>query len=307
LLDISIVVVNWNTKDLLQRALSCIYSTVEDLSHEVIVVDNNSDDGSQEMLQTKFPQVRLIQNRENVGFARANNQGLAIAEGRYLLLLNSDAFLQPGALKTMVRVMDAFPDTGAAGCRLYYEDGSLQPSAYSFSTLSTELWQALWLDRLFPSSRLFGKYRMSYWHFDDQRVVDWVMGACILLRADAIRQVGGLDERFFMYSEEMDLCYRLKQAGWKVRFIPNASAIHVWGGSSYQLPEQTFLRLYNSRALFFRKHYGPVNAWLYKLLLAFSSLVRVAVGLTAAVVKPKKDISLSLHNYWRLMLLVWGF
>jgi GT2 family glycosyltransferase len=223
------------------------------------------------------------------------------------LLLNSDAFLKQGALKTLVRTMDAYPDTGAAGPRLFYENGNLQPSAYSFSTLSTELWQAFWLDRIFPCSRVFGKYRMSYWNFDDLREVDWVMGACMILRGEAVRQVGGLDEEFFLYSEEMDLCYRLKQAGWKVRFIPDAAAVHVWGGSSRHLPEQTFLRLYNSRALFFRKHYGALNAWLYKLLLGFSSLVRVAGGFTATVVKPEKERTLSLRNYWRLMLLVWGF
>ncbi len=307
MVDISIIIVNWNTRDLLKQSLSCVNAAIGDLTHEMIVVDNDSSDGSLEMLREDFPQVRAIQNRENVGFAAANNQGIAIAQGRYILLLNSDAFLNPGALVKMVQAMDEYPDTGASGCRLVNADGSLQPSAYAFSTLATELWQALWLDRLFPHSRVFGSYRMSYWSFDDLRQVDWVMGACILLQAEAVRQIGGMDERFFMYSEEMDLCYRLKRAGWKVRYIPDASATHIWGASSQKLPEKTFLRLYNSRTLYFRKHYGRFYAWLYKLLLAFSSLVRVTTGFMTSVIQPRKDTRLSVRNYWLLLLSFWGF
>ncbi len=307
-MDISIIIVNWNTKDLLERCLNCVTATAGAVSYELIVVDNASIDGSTDMLRAQYPQVRLVENSQNIGFARANNQGLAIARGRYYLLLNSDAFVNPGAIPAMVKFMDRQADAGACGCRLYYEDGGLQRSAYSFTTLWTELWQTLWLDRLFPRSKIFGKYHLTYWNMDDTRQVDSIMGAVMLLRAEAICQVGTLDDRYFMYSEEMDLCYRLKKAGWKVYYFPEASAIHIWGGSSQKVQtETTFLRLYHSRVRYFRKHYSRLTTWLYKLLLAFGSLVRTAGGSLAYLFTRRQETRLSTRNYWMLVKSVWTY
>jgi GT2 family glycosyltransferase len=204
-------------------------------------------------------------------------------------------------------MMDTYPQTGAAGSRLLNEDGSLQRSAFQFSTLWTELWQAFFLDRLFPKSRVFGAYRMTYWAMDDLREVDSVMGACMILRAEAVNQVGGLDEHYFMYSEEMDLCYRMKQAGWKILYIPQAVVTHLWGGSSRVAPLLTFLRLYRSRILFFRKHYGTLTANLYKLLLAVGSLARVIAGGTAGLVTRGERVRLDTRNYSALLKEVWKY
>lgn len=303
--DVSVIVVNWNTRSLLERCLAAVQANAGPLSVELIVVDNASSDDSVAMVLARFPEARLIANAENVGFARANNQGLAAAAGRYCLLLNSDAFLDAGALERLVQYLDAHPRAGAAGPRLRYEDGSLQRSCFAFPTLWTELWQALWLDRLFPRSRVFGRYWMTYWDVDDTREVDSLMGAVLILRREAIDQIGGLDETFFMYSEEVDLCYRLRQAGWQNHFVHTATAMHLWGGSARQVPAQTFLRLYRSRLQFFQKHYGAVTTAGLRLILFGSSLVRV-LGATLGLVFNRRPERLhSLSNYRALAWQVW--
>jgi GT2 family glycosyltransferase len=183
MLDLSIIVVNWNTSDLLAKCLRCVQSTVKQTTYEIWVVDNASSDGSVDMLRRDFPDVKLVANTQNVGFARANNQAMRLAAGCYLLLLNSDAFVKDNTIDTMVRFMDARPDAGLAGCKLLYEDGRLQPSCSTFPTLATELTIAFGLDKLFPKSRVFGKYMMTDWDYHDSREVDVIMGAFFVARA----------------------------------------------------------------------------------------------------------------------------
>ncbi len=276
--DVSIIIVNWNTRQLLADCINDIKSYTHDLTYEIIVVDNASSDGSQEMVRTTFPDVHLIANTENVGFARANNQAIRGSRGRYVLLLNSDAFVRDQTIAQTVAFMDAHPDAGMVGCKLRYADGRLQPSCTTFPTLFTELLIATQLERLFPKSRLFGTYRMTYWNFNDIREVDVIMGAYMLVRATAIEQLGMLDESYFMYSEEVDWCYRFKQNGWKVYFYPYVEAIHLWGGSSKPVRVEMLIQLYLSRVAFFRRYYGTTSANLLKLIVGFSCLLRIGPG-----------------------------
>ncbi len=305
--DVSIVIINWNTSLLLSRALECIYNTVQRTAYEVLVVDNASADGSVDLIESQFPQVRLIENQENVGFARGNNQAAKLAQGRYFLLLNPDAFVHEGAVDRLVDFMDTHPEAGAAGCKLFYEDGVLQRSCTAFPTLSTELWTALWLDRLFPRHPVFGRYLLGYWDMNDVREVDSLLGACLILRQVAVKETGLFDERFFMYSEEVDLCWRLKRAGWKIYFVPTAKATHVWGGSARIIQAETFLRLYKGRVLFFRKHYGRFVTLLYKLVLLLSSVLRIILGLVLVVIHRDEDVIRRFTNYWRLFWHLWAF
>jgi GT2 family glycosyltransferase len=275
MLDVSIIVVNWNGRDLLARCLHCVESTVKQAAYEVIVVDNASTDGSQDMVKRDFPQAKLIENTGNVGFARANNQGMEMSQGRYVLLLNSDAFVKEGAIDTMVAFMDAHPEAGMAGCKLLYEDGTVQPSVSRFPTLETEFYTAVGLEKLFPNSPIFGKYLMRYWDHNDVRQVDVIMGAFMLARREAVDQVGMMDDGYFMYSEEVDWCYRFRQAGWAIYSTPAAEAIHLWGGTSKQVKVEMLMHLYRSRVRYFRKHHGQLLAALLKALLAINWLIRL--------------------------------
>jgi GT2 family glycosyltransferase len=258
MLDVSIIIVNWNGRELLRRCLSALRQSVTALTFEIFVVDNGSTDGSQDMLRQEFPEVKLMANSKNLGFAKANNQAMRCSQGRYILLLNSE--------------------TGMAGCRLLNEDGSLQPSCTTFPTLFTELCIATGLDRLFPKSPLFGKYQMTYWDFNDVREVDSVRGAFMLVRAAAVKEVGLMDESYFMYSEEVDWCYQFKKKGWKIYYYPYAETVHIWGGSVEQVRLKMLIQLYRSQIDFFRKNYGRLSAFLLKLIIGVNCLVRVGPG-----------------------------
>jgi hypothetical protein len=300
-MDLSIVIVNWNTSGMLMRCLRAIYETVCNLEVEVIVVDNASSDDSVQACRTNFPAAKVIVNSENAGFSKANNQGIAVAAGRYILLLNSDAFVHPGSVETVVRFMDAHPDVGAAGCKLLYENGELQRSCTSFPTLSTELWQCLYLDRLFPRSKLFGRYWMSYWDMSDSRPVDAIMGAFMMLRRKALDEVGLLDEDFFFYSEEVDLCYRLWRAGWPVHYVADGTVTHVWGGSDQSALGRRLIQLYASRLHFFRKHYGEAQVVMLKLIVFFASFLRSVSGCVISLAHRSRRHNKLSRGYWQLI------
>ena len=298
--SVSVIIVNWNTRSLLGKCLDALLLASSGLNVEIYVVDNASSDRSVDFVKENYPQVQLIENQENVGFARANNQALYQSTGDYILLLNSDAFLFPDTLDGMLQTMINNPDTGIVGCQLLNEDHSLQRSCYSFPTLATELWQTIWLDRAFPKSKIFGKYLMTYWPMDDSREVDVVMGACMLVRRSALGDAELFDEAFFMYSEEADLCYRMKKSGWKVRYAHEYQAVHVWGGSSKNVKVETLVRLYRSRVIFFRKHYGKVPALLYKGLIYLNSFSRSFSGRLAGIVSRNKDLLDKADGYWHV-------
>lgn len=278
MMDLSIVIVNWNTRELLSRCLRSVYDTTRHLGFEVIVVDNASTDGSRDMVRREYPGAILIASAENEGFAKANNRAIRRSQGRYILLLNSDAFVCENTIEHMVTFMEGRPEAGMAGCKLLYEDGRLQPSCYAFPTLFTEFYIAVGLDKLFPRSRLFGKYCMTYWDFDDVREVDVILGAFMLVRATAVADVGLMDERYFMFSEEVDWCYRFKEKGWKIYFYPHVEAVHLWGGSTRQVQAEMLMQLYGNRIEFFRKHYGKLSARLLKLVIGFNCLLRIGPG-----------------------------
>jgi len=275
--DLSIAIVSWNTRDLLDQCLESVYASSAGLGFETIVVDNASDDGSADMVASRYPDVELIQNRMNLGFAAACNLAFKHSTGRYFLLLNSDTIVLGGALKAMIEFMDSHPDAGAAGCRLLNRDGSLQRSCSRFPDLITELFDALYLSKLFPKSRLFGCYSMSYWGFDEVREVDFAGGSCLIVRREAVEEVGLLDEGFFMYTEEADWCYRMWEQGWKVYYFPDAQVIHLGGESVRRYGSDILLQLYASRNRFIRKHRGSMAAAAHRTIVGLGALCRLSV------------------------------
>jgi len=300
---LSIIIVNWNTHDLLARCLESVRDNIQTFERsniETFVVDNASTDGSAAMVRECFPWVQLIENRGNVGFARANNQAIHQSRGRYVLLLNPDTEVVPGALQTLVRFMDEHPDAGAAGARLLNPDGSLQPSCHPFPTLFREFWRLFHLDALHPLAR----YPMETWATDIARPVAVVQGAAMIIRREVLAQVGLLDEQYYIYSEEVDLCHRIRHApipstktnsssnnshqntSWRIYWVPQARVIHYGGQSTQQMPGPMFLRLYQGKILYFRKRHGPLAARLYKGILLLASLARLLLTPLAWLERP---------------------
>lgn len=228
----SVVIVNWNTRELLRNCLCSLMGDLRAARCEIIVVDNGSSDGSAAMVAEEFETVRLIQNADNRGFTAATNQGFAVATGEFVLLLNSDTEVAEAALRDSLAFMEASPGVGILGCRVDYPSGAPQSSCFRFPSLRAALLQALYLEQLFKHSKLFNWDRYGYDPFTETREVDCVMGSFMLVRVAAVVEEPLLDEGYFMYAEEADLCYRLKSAGWKVAFYPDARVAHHHMASS---------------------------------------------------------------------------
>lgn len=269
-IDISVIIVSFNTRDLLRDCLRALFQQRGGLRLQTIVVDNASADDSADMVAREFPEVTLIRAEVNLGFGAANNRGIALATGRYIVLLNSDAFLGERALERSVARMDAEPDVGLAGGRLVGRDGEWQPSARMFPSPLNELLTISGLSARWPRSRWFGRVDRTWADPMAPADVDWVPGAYSIIRKAVLDRIGLFDERFFLYFEEVDLCRRIKAAGQRVCYWPEIEVVHIGGESSRTITRLSFsgvgsqLTLWRmrSQALYYRKHQGLVIAWL---------------------------------------------
>ncbi len=270
-LRLSIVIVNWNTREMLMGALKSIYNAPPPFPFEAIVVDNASSDGSAEAVPAEFPQARLIANQENAGYARGNNQGIEASNGQCILLLNPDVIIPPGGLERAAGILEARPDTAALGVRLVNPDGTPQRSVRGFPTPLSVLWEATGLSRLWPNSRLFGAYRMTWFTYDREAEVDQPMGTFLLISRRALDDVGLLDERFPIFFNEVDWCYRARQRGWKILFTPEVEVVHYGGGSTKQVRGKMAWESRRGLLDFYGKHYhSPLFAPIYWLASAAS-------------------------------------
>jgi N-acetylglucosaminyl-diphospho-decaprenol L-rhamnosyltransferase len=292
LTNLSIVIVSWNVKALLERCLSSLAecSKRNGLWCEIIVVDNASTDGSPEMVQQRFPEVKLIASESNVGFAGANNVGVGHSSGRYILLLNPDTEVIGDALTTMTTYMDSHPDVGALGPKLLFPDGRVQPSRRRFPTLGTAFLESTVLQQWFPRNRVLSDYYILDRSDDEEQDVDWVVGACLLMRRQAWEQVGPLDERLFMYSEELDWCRRLKAAGWRVMYIPSATVVHYEGKSSSQVVPARHTYFQSSKVFYFRKHHGVLAGEALRLFLLATYVYQLCLEATKWLLGHKRPL-----------------
>jgi N-acetylglucosaminyl-diphospho-decaprenol L-rhamnosyltransferase len=304
MLDLGIVVTSYNTRDLLRTCLRSVYASARhraggEFTFEVCVVDDASSDGSAEMVAAEFPQAHLIANTENVGYPTANNQGLralgfADSPGesshrpRFALLLNSDTELPPDALAQMLDFMAERPDAGAAGPKIVLHDGSLDLACRrSFPTPEVSFYHMAGLSRLFPHSPRFGRYNLTYLDPDLVTEVDSVVGAFMLVRAATIAQVGLMDEQFFMYGEDLDWAYRIKEAGWKIYYNPAVTVLHVKKASTRQNPRAQ-VEFYRAMDIFYRKHYAAQTPrWLHALIVSAISLRQTLEQLRLALASTK--------------------
>lgn len=274
MLDLGIVIVSYNTRDLLRACLRSVYASQGDFTFAVCVVDNASSDGSAEMVATEFPQAMLIANEENLGYPAANNQGLrafgfsesppspdGTATPRFALLLNSDTEVPSDGLEMMLDFLSARSEAGAAGPKLIRPDGSLDLACRrSFPTPEISFYRMVGLSRLFPNSPRFGRYNLTYRDPDEVTEVDSVVGAFMLVRGEAIRETGLMDESFFMYGEDLDWAYRMKAAGWKIAYNPAVTVFHVKKASTRQNPRAQ-VEFYRAMEIFYRKHFADQTPW----------------------------------------------
>lgn len=318
-MKLSIIIVSWNVREDLLRCLRSIEENPLSGEFEVIVVDNASTDGTVEAIKKDFPKVTTIRNNRNRGFAAANNQGVEKSHGRYLLFLNPDTIVHPNALDTLVNFMDDNKDVAACGPRLLNEHGATQPSARNFPTFRA----ALYRHTVFRFLRIFRneykKWLMKDFDHKTQKEVDQLMGAALMVKRLVIDQVGDMDETFFMYYEEVDLCYRIKQAGWRIVFIPEATVTHLAGQSAAQIPVRKRIMMLESLLKFFRKHRGKLPTAVFNCLFKPAVILRdlcdiltngLVYFLWAATMNEKKrrksaakvKNSLLLGKYWGKLL-----
>jgi GT2 family glycosyltransferase len=285
-MDLTVVIVNYNVQYFLDQCLKSVFRSGNTLEMEVIVVDNNSVDGSQEMIREKYPRVILIANQENSGFSKANNQAIRIAKGRYVLLLNPDTVVEDDTLTKVVRFMDKHPDAGGLGVKMLDGQGQFLPeSKRGLPTPDVAFFKIFGLAKLFPKSRTFGKYHLGYLDPEQTHEVEVLSGAFMLLRKEALEKTGYLDEDFFMYGEDIDLSYRITQAGYKNYYFPETRIIHYKGESTKKSSVNYVLVFYNAMIIFARKHFSKQNAWLFSLLINLAVYFRAGLAIFSRFLK----------------------
>jgi GT2 family glycosyltransferase len=294
--DLSVTIVSWNTKDFLVRCLESVRQTVKGMEAEVFVVDNGSTDGSGVAVRERFPEVGLIENPMNLGFARANNQAMSRAAAKYLLLLNPDTRVKEEAIKRLISFMEAHSEVGIAGGQLLNSDGSKQNSIANFPSLATELLNKNLLRWLFPN-RFPGKER----NYSEPIEVDSVIGAGMMVRRETTEQVGLLDEEYFLFLEETDWCYRMKMGGWKIYYVPQAEIYHFQGRSAEREKKRARVEYYRSRYLFFKKNRGSLQ-W---SILLMGLIIRLWVELISMSVACL--FTLCLIKKWTTRLSIYGY
>lgn len=297
-MDLSILIVNWNTRDYTAECLRSLVATADRVEldpsgrssviygryrAEVFVVDNASQDDSVALIREQFPWVQLIENRQNIGFAPANNQAYQHCTGRYALLLNSDTQVHPNAMAALLDFMEANVRCGAGGARLLNADGTLQPSGQPMLTPGREFWRLIFLDQIWHKAT----YDMIRWDANTPHRMEVIKGACLIVRRAALEKIGPLlDEQYFMYTEEVDLCYRLLHNGWELNWIPQAIITHYGGASSKQAYNAMYVQLYRSKVQFYRKFGGETRVRLFKTLLRIAYWPRWMAATVGARFKP---------------------
>lgn len=271
-MNLSIIIVTWNAQDYLQKSLNSIYENTTGITFEVIVVDNASSDGSVEMIKSKFPFVNLIENKRNLGFGSANNQGIRISKGKYILILNPDTCTLPGTLEKMVRFMDENKNVGILGCKILESDDSISTSVRRFPTLYTEIIRLLMSKR-----KSLTEFMPTSFDYNKTSKVDSLSGCCLLIRKEVLERSGLFDEDFFLYAEDIDLCYRIKQAGYQIYYFPDASIIHYEGRSAAKAKFKLSVEAYRTMHQFFKKHYSPIIYFLFSFFAIIISFIKIVI------------------------------
>lgn len=288
MIDISVIIVNWNTKALLLDCVESLYQTTRKSSLEIIVVDNASADGSVVALRERFPKVQIIVNEDNLGFAKANNIGIKKAKGLYVCLVNSDVKALDGVLDKMRTYMESHPEIGALAPKTFFGDMQIQKNCREFPTLRNVFCEAFFLNKLFPKIAFFRGRDMVRCDYDAVMEIEALSGCFLMVRQEVIEQVGGLDERFFFYSEDVDWCKRIHDAGWKLVHYPEAEAIHFGYGSSSSAPIRFQIEMLKANWQYWRKHKNILECLVFRLIELIGTLGRAVAWFAISLVESKR-------------------
>lgn len=287
-MDLSIIIVNYNTKDLLYQTIKSVIDNTKDITYEIFVTDNASVDGSVQMIKETFKDVNLIESKENLGFPKGNNVAIKEAKGRYILLLNSDTKIVKACLQNSIKYMDEHKEIGALGCKVSLPSGKLDHACKrGFPTPEASLYYLLKLNKIFKNVNKFGKYTMSYVKDDEVSEVDAIMGAFMLIPKEVIDKVGVLDETFFMYGEDIDWCFRIKEAGYKILYYPVEEIIHFKGSSSKKKRAMTTYEFHRAMIIFYNKHYRKKYNFIVTLIVYLGVVLRMALVMFLNLFKSK--------------------
>jgi GT2 family glycosyltransferase len=306
--QLSIVIVTWNNVRIIRECLRSLEMLHTHSSAEIIVVDNASSDGTPDLVEREFASVRLIRNERNMGFAGGNNIGIRLSSGEYVCLVNSDVVVSEGCIENLAQYMGDHPDIGLLGPKMILSNGSVGQSCMRFPTVSNWLWRALALDAMFRKSQTFGAYLMTYFRYDRVADVEVLTGWFWMVRRKAMEQVGLLDERFFMYGEDIDWCKRFHEAGWRIVFYPEAVALHYCGASSSKMPTRFYIEMTRANLEYCRRHHsrlGVVGFWLASWI---HEMVRIAgYGASYIFRRPgRSDAALKVKRSWGCLLWLMG-
>ncbi|MBD3287314.1 glycosyltransferase [candidate division KSB1 bacterium] len=295
MIELSIIIVNFNVKELLEQTLLSVKRATHQISKEIFVVDNASTDGSVGMIRQKFPEVKLIANKENIGFGKANNQAMAHAQGRFFVILNPDTVVQEDTFSVIIDFFEKNSRAGMVGCKILNPDGSLQLACRrSFPTPWVGFTRIVGLSRIFPKSKLFGKYNLTYLDPDETYEVEAISGSFMVVRSEVAQEVGFFDESFFMYGEDLDWCYRIQEAGWKIYYVPDTKIIHFKGESTKKAGIDLTIEFYRAMRLFVQKHYHSRYFYLPQWFLVLGITLRAAVTLLAKFITAFVPVAIDL-------------
>jgi GT2 family glycosyltransferase len=309
--EVSIIIISFNTREMTLQCLASVYTGLANVDADVWVVDNASADDSVAAIRAAYPQVRIITNEKNLGFGAANNQGMTKAAGESFLLLNSDAFPEPGAIRALVDYLKAHPKAGVVGPRLLNRDGSLQQSCFRFPSPGRVWMENLWISAMFSKHEKLGDYR--HWQHDQERQVDFVIAACMLVRREVFEKLGGFDERFFMYSEESDWLRRITDAGWQVMFTPAARVTHLGGASGATQKAKINRHFFESLDYYEWKHHGMAGLVALRTAMVIGCFMRTILWLAMIPIPRRRELAISKakllswllvrqSTFWRLPL-----
>ncbi|MEM9023606.1 MAG: glycosyltransferase family 2 protein, partial [Bacteroidota bacterium] len=298
-MKLSVIIVNYNVKYFLEQCLESVRHAAQRVPTEVLVVDNNSVDGSEAMVQEKFPEVRFIANQKNVGFSRANNQGIRASTGEYVLLLNPDTVVEEDTFEKVVHFMDEHPDAGGLGVQMIDGKGGFLPeSKRGLPTPAVAFYKIFGLATLFPRSKKFGQYHLGFLDQQQVHAIDVLSGAFMLLRREALDKTGLLDEAFFMYGEDIDLSYRITQAGYRNYYFPHTRIIHYKGESTKKSSINYVFVFYNAMVIFAKKHFSQQNATLFSVLINLAIYFRAFLAILTRFLKRSFVPAIDFLSIW---------